>query len=168
MFSNDLQREYFNKVVCSRNGNYYIFMNFFHVGIVLIAVLYPFLTNTNMYDPIYLVLLYFIIVQWMFLKSECLISYLEKCKIDPNYRMGSNKLSPGLNYIFTNFNINVYNKTESESNNDANLDAKLLSLLLIVLFSYITIRYFKSNKTRFIHIFIYCILIYIYLFKVNQ
>ena len=84
MSNNNLQREYFNKVVCSLNGNYFVVMNFFHLFFMIFTIVYPFLVKTNKFDVFYLILLYVIIIQWIVLKNECLINYLEKKKLIPN------------------------------------------------------------------------------------
>ena len=113
MIENDLQREYFNKVVCSPEGNYYIIMNFLHLFLMIISVAYPLLVKKNKYDFIYLIFLYLIILQWIIFKNECLVNYLEKTKIDSEYKLGTNILSPGINYILSNFNISIYNQSEN-------------------------------------------------------
>ena len=167
MFLNNLQREYFNKVVCSRNGNYFIIMNFLHLFITVGTIVYPLLTHTNSFDPYYLVFLYILIIQWIVLKNECLVNYLEKCKINSEYKLGTNIQSPGINYILSNFNFQLYNHCENEIYNEGSHNLTV-PLIMIILFSYVTIRYFKQNTTRFIFIFIYFILVYLLLFKLRR
>jgi hypothetical protein len=167
MIENELQREYFNKVVCSPSGNYYVIMNFLHLFLMIISVAYPLLTNKNKYDFIYLIFLYIVIIHWIYLKNECLVNYLEKIKIDPEYKLGTNILSPGINYILSNFNISIYNQTENNFYKEESHNLVVPTLTLI-LFSYVAIRYLKKTTTKFIYIFIYALLVYVLVFKVSR
>ena len=167
MIQNNLQREYFDKVVCSPQGNYYVTMNFLHLFLIIGSVAYPLLTKKNKYDGLYLIFLYIIIAQWIYFKNECLVNYLEKIKIDQNYQLGTNILSPGINYILSNFNITIYNQSENKVYNEEthNLVVPFLTLLL---FSYVAVRYLNKATTKFIYIFIYAILVYVLVFKVSR
>ena len=167
MIENDLQREYFNKVVCSPEGNYYIIMNFLHLFLMIISVAYPLLVKKNKYDFIYLIFLYLIILQWIIFKNECLVNYLEKTKIDSEYKLGTNILSPGINYILSNFNISIYNQSENNFYKEERHNL-IVPILTFSLFSYVAIRYFDKNTTKFIYIFIYALLVYVLLFKVSR
>lgn len=167
MIENDLQREYFNKVVCSPEGNYYVIMNFLHLFLMIISVAYPLLVKKNKYDFIYLIFLYLIILQWIIFKNECLVNYLEKTKIDSEYKLGTNILSPGINYILSNFNISIYNQSENNFYKEERHNL-IVPILTFSLFSYVAIRYFDKNTTKFIYIFIYALLVYVLLFKVSR
>ena len=167
MIENDLQREYFNKVVCSPEGNYYVIMNFLHLFLMIISVAYPLLVRKNKYDFVYLIFLYLIILQWIIFKNECLVNYLEKTKIDREYKLGTNILSPGINYILSNFNISIYNQTENNFYKEERHNL-IVPILTFLLFSYVAMRYFNKNTTKFIYIFIYAILVYVLLFKVSR
>ena len=167
MIENDLQREYFNKVVCSPEGNYYVIMNFLHLFLMIISVAYPLLVKKNKYDFIYLIFLYLIILQWIIFKNECLVNYLEKTKIDSEYKLGTNILSPGINYILSNFNISIYNQTENNFYKEERHNL-IVPILTFVLFSYVAMRYFTKATTKFIYIFIYALLVYVLLFKVSR
>ena len=87
MFRNNLQREYFDKVICSPQGNYYVIMNFLHLFLIIGTITYPLLTKKNKYDGLYLIFFYIIIAHWIYFKNECLVNYLEKIKIDQNYQL---------------------------------------------------------------------------------
>lgn len=167
MIENDLQREYFNKVVCSPEGNYYVIMNFLHLFLMIISVAYPLLVRKNKYDFVYLIFLYLVILQWIIFKNECLVNYLEKTKIDREYKLGTNILSPGINYILSNFNISIYNQTENNFYKEERHNL-VVPILTFLLFSYVAIRYFNKNTTKFIYIFIYALLVYVLLFKVSR
>ena len=167
MIENDLQREYFNKVVSSPEGNYYVIMNFLHLFIMIISVAYPLLVKKNKYDFIYLIFLYLLILQWIIFKNECLVNYLEKTKIDSEYKLGTNILSPGINYILSNFNISIYNQSENNFYKEERHEL-VVPILTFSLFSYVVIRYFDKNTTKFIYIFIYALLVYVLLFKVRR
>ena len=104
--------------------------------------------------------------QWILFKNECVINYIEKIKMDPDYKLGTNIDSPGLNYILSKFNITIYNQSENKTytQDKHNLFVPFLTLLI---FSYVAIRYFKDIKTKIIHIFIYAFLTYVLMFKVS-
>jgi hypothetical protein len=167
MIENNLQREYFNKVVCSPSGKYYIIMNFLHLFLMIISVAYPLLTNKNKYDFLYLIFLYIIIAHWIYFKNECLVNYLEKTKIDPEYKLGTNILSPGINYILSNFNISIYNQSENNIYKEESHNL-VVPFLTLVLFSYVAIRYLNKTTTKFIYIFMYALLVYVLVFKVSR
>ena len=104
--------------------------------------------------------------QWIFLKNECVINYIEKIKMDPDYKLGTNIDSPGLNYILSKFNITIYNQSQNETYTQDKHNL-LVPFLILIIFSYIVVRYFPDTKTKIIHISIYSLLTYILMFKVS-
>ena len=104
-------------------------------------------------------------VQWILLKNECIINYLEKIKMNPNYKLGTNIDGPGLNYILGEFSISMYNQT-----NDKNLNKERHNLLVpfmtFLIFSCITLRYFKDIKTQVMNIVFFGLLFLILVYKV--
>lgn len=167
MIENNLQREYFNKVVCSPSGKYYIIMNFLHLFLIIGSLAYPLLTKKNKYDGLYLIFLYIVMAHWIYFKNECLVNYLEKIKIDPNYQLGTDIKGPGINYILSNFNISVYNQSENKVYKEETHNL-VVPFLTLVLFSYVAIRYLNKTTTKFIYIFIYALLVYVLVFKVSR
>ncbi len=160
------QGNYFDKVLCSSNGKYYLIMNSIHLVLIIGTLVYPLIIRKrNKYDFIYIIFLYVVMLQWILFKNECVINYVEKVKIDPEYKLGTNIDGPGLNYILSNFNISL---DSQDKNNVYNEDRHnlIVPLLTLLLFSYIIIRYFNNTSTRIIHIFIYTLLVYVLVFKV--
>lgn len=166
MTENKLQKEYFNKIVCSPYNCFYVFLIYLHLFIVIVTISYPLLVRDNNYDFHYIIFLYLLMFQWILFKNECIINYIEKIKMDPDYKLGTNIDSPGLNYILSKFNITIYNQSQNETyiQDKHNL---LVPFLLLLIFSYIVIRYFPDTKTKIIHILIYSLLTYILMFKVS-
>ena len=89
-----------------------------------------------------------------------------KKKINPQYKLGTNILSPGINYILTNFNISIYNQSENNFYKEERHNY-VVPILTFTLFSYVCIRYFTKTSTKFIFIFIYALLVYVLVFKVS-
>ena len=51
MMENNLQEEYYNKVMCSPHGYLYIFMNFIHLFLIIGTIIYPlFVREKNEFD----------------------------------------------------------------------------------------------------------------------
>ncbi len=50
--------------------------------------LYAFVSPKK-YDIYFAVFMFFMSIHWVFLKDECILSYLEKKLMDPNYELGS-------------------------------------------------------------------------------
>ena len=166
MDKDTLKIEYLNKIMRSSDKYYYIFLNILHFVLVVGTISYPLiLQERSEYDIYYLIFLYVVIMQWILLKNECIINYLEKIKINPKYKLGTNIDGPGLNYILSEFSISMYNQT-----NDKNLNKERHNLLVpfmtLLIFSCITLRYFKNIKTQVINIVIYSLLFLGLVFKV--
>lgn len=158
--------DYYTKVICLPNGNYYMIMNLFHIFLIIGTLTYPIVVRKkNKYDLYYLIFLYLVIVHWILLKNECLINYIEKIKIDPEYKLGTNIEGPGINYILSNFNISLSNKEENGIYTEERHNF-IVPILSLIIFSYMAIRYFNKITTSIIYIFIYTLLVYILVFKI--
>ena len=83
MTEDRLQKEYFKKIVCSPYSCYYVLLIYIHLFIVLGTITYPLIVRGTDYDSYYLIFLYLLILQWIFLKNECVINYIEKKKNRP-------------------------------------------------------------------------------------
>lgn len=106
-------------------------------------------------------------LQWILFKNECLINYVEKIKMDPDYKLGTNVDSPGLNYLLSKFNVTIYNQSENKIYTQ-DIHNFLVPFLLLLIFSYVVVTYFNDTKTKIIHILIYSFLTYILVFKVSS
>lgn len=76
------------------------FIVFLHITIILYLSLYAFIIQNTKYDYIYLIFLYFIIIHWIFLKGECILSYLFKKIKNNNYKLGSDFKYDDYYYLF--------------------------------------------------------------------
>jgi hypothetical protein len=164
---NNLQEEYYNKVMCSPYSYLYVFMNLIHLFLIIGTITYPlFVRERNEFDFYYLIFLYVVMVQWILFKNECLINYSEKLKIDPNYKLGDNIEGPGIKYILNKVNLFLFNKKVNNT-----LDKKthnfVVPFITLLIFSYVAIRYFDNIKTRLIHLIIYSVLTYVLIYNVS-
>jgi hypothetical protein len=73
---------------------------FIHLLLCIFSILYVFLIKNKQYDYIYLIVIYFILLHWTFLKGECIISYLYKKMQNNDYEIGSNTKTDDLEYFF--------------------------------------------------------------------
>ena len=166
MTENKLQKEYLKKIISSPYSSYYVFLIYLHLFIVIATITYPLLIRNKNYDIYYILFLYLLMLQWILFKNECLINYVEKIKMDPDYKLGTNVDSPGLNYLLSKFNITIYNQSENKTYTQ-DIHKLLVPFLLLLIFSYVVVTYFNDTKTKIIHISIYSLLTYILMFKVS-
>lgn len=166
MTENKLQKEYLKKIISSPYSSYYIFLIYLHLFIVIVTITYPLFVRDKNYDIYYILFLYLLILQWILFKNECLINYVEKIKMDPDYKLGTNVDSPGLNFLLSKFNISIYNQSENKIYTQ-DVHKLLVPFLLLLIFSYVVVTYFNDTKTKIIHILIYSFLTYILVFKIS-
>jgi len=57
-----------------------------------------------------------LLIQWIFLKNECVINYFEKKIINENYVLGQNGNAPGTDYFLSSLNINLFNTKFGKKN----------------------------------------------------
>ena len=167
MTKDKLQKEYLKKIISSPYSSYYVFLIYLHLFIVIATITYPLLIRNKNYDIYYILFLYLLMLQWILFKNECLINYVEKIKMDPDYKLGTNVDSPGLNYLLSKFNVTIYNQSENKIYTQ-DIHNFLVPFLLLLIFSYVVVTYFNDTKTKIIHILIYSFLTYILVFKVSS
>ena len=167
MTKDKLQKEYLKKIISSPYSSYYVFLIYLHLFIVIATITYPLLVRNKNYDIYYILFLYLLMLQWILFKNEGLINYVEKIKMDPEYKLGTNVDSPGLNYLLSKFNVTIYNQSENKIYTQ-DVHKLLVPFLLLLIFSYVVVTYFNDTKTKIIHILIYSFLTYILVFKVSS
>ena len=70
--------------------NIYLYLvELFHFINELFISFYIFIFRTNKYDNIYVLYIFLIVLSWLFLKNECIISYIEKKLLDNTYKLGN-------------------------------------------------------------------------------
>jgi hypothetical protein len=63
-----------------------------HATVPAFVLLYTFFMRTIWVDFVYLLLFFVLNFQWLFLRGECLVSYLHKQRSDPAYELGGGSL----------------------------------------------------------------------------
>lgn len=72
------------------NKDISIYVGITHLyGMVFESIYGIIIPKNNIFDSMYILFFLSVTFSWMLLKDECLISYLEKIKKNPNYIMGS-------------------------------------------------------------------------------
>jgi hypothetical protein len=84
--------------------NYLIFL---HIIILLYLVLYALIIKNTKYDYIYIIFLYCIIIHWLFLKGECILSYLFQKIKNNNYSLGTDFKNDDYYYLFGKYRNNI-------------------------------------------------------------
>lgn len=106
---------------------------------------YVFIFKTNQYDLYFSIYLFAIVLHWLLLKNECILSYLEKKIIDKNYVLGSkpfehpySEIIPFPLLIITRI-IKIYNIIVVILRNTKNyfITISLLIVLLYVIYNYL-------------------------------
>ena len=120
MNKDDLDKElkiYFDnypKILNSRNRYFILLLYFFHL---IVTFWQPYIVITffigyknSFYDKMVALILVAIALHWIFLKNECIISYIEKKLINKNYEAGTfPSLHPGLFYFMNTYlSYNLY------------------------------------------------------------
>ena len=106
-------------------------IQFIHFLIDSFNMTYIFLFSA-VYDIYFVTWIFLQTVHWGLLKNECIVSYIEKKIIDPNYELGENpKWIPHYDVYYNKYSIT------------------LKSILIIGTLLFILLRS-KSNKTRII------------------
>ena len=85
------------------------FIIFIHIIICLYLSLYAIIIKNTKYDYIYIIFLYFTILHWLFLKGECIFSYLYKKIKNNNYKLGSNFKYDEFYYLFGKYKKLILN-----------------------------------------------------------
>ena len=85
-----------------------------HIVQLLFKYLYPIFVLVNIKNfkisIFYLILNFVITTHWLFLKKECILSYLEKKIINNNYILGDKPLeNPSVEYLYSKLNLNYKN-----------------------------------------------------------
>jgi hypothetical protein len=70
-----------------------------HLLINVLTNYYIFYTKNNKYDYYYLIYVYFLILHWTFLNTECIVSYLFKKYKNNDYVLGSDLKNDDIYYI---------------------------------------------------------------------
>ena len=69
--------------------NIYLYLvELFHCINELFISFYIFIFRTNTYDNIYILYVFLIVLSWLLLKNECILSYIEKKLLDDTYKLG--------------------------------------------------------------------------------
>ncbi len=71
-----------------------------HIVLTILTSFYAFLFKKTVFDYIYLIILYFILLQWTYLNGECLISYVVKKIRDKDYVAGTDVNTNELEIMF--------------------------------------------------------------------
>jgi len=87
----------------------FIIIHIIHILFRLFASTYALIIKDNKYDYIYLIIAYLIIFLWVLFKGECILAYLYKKILDPNYELGSDLKHDDFKYIFGEYNILIRN-----------------------------------------------------------
>jgi hypothetical protein len=83
------------------------FIMVIHILLILFLALYVFFIQKSKYDYIYLAFIYFILLHWILLDGECIISYLYKKIKNNNYSLGDNFRNDDFYYVFGNYKNKV-------------------------------------------------------------
>jgi hypothetical protein len=127
-----------------------IIIHIIHILIRLYIILYALIIKDNKYDFIYLLFLYLIIFQWLFLKGECLFAYLYKKIKNNNYELGSDLIHDDFYDLFGEYYtlmrniigvLYFYNIYIIYKRND---NYRCMIIILIILFIFIKYIY-KHN-----------------------
>jgi hypothetical protein len=111
------------------------FIVFLHITIILYLSLYALIIQNTKYDYIYIISLYFIVIHWLFIKGECILSYLYKKIKNNNYKLG------------TDFKYDDYYYLFGENKNI------ILNIKNALIFLNIIILYNRNNSYKWIIIF---------------
>ena len=65
-------------------------IGYVHYWVTLVMLSYPFIFSSR-YDPLFLILSVLLMIHWVVI-GECILSYIEKKMIDPQYPMGESSL----------------------------------------------------------------------------
>jgi hypothetical protein len=117
---------------------------FVHILLILSQTLYGYCIKKNNYDHIYLVYVYFLLLHWIFLKGECIISYLYKKLQKNDYELGSNSINDDLHYIVGDYKLYI-----------------IFVLNIIFMISVFIVSKRNNIKTHYILIFILYYYVYI-------
>jgi len=123
---------------------------FIHIIICLYFMLYALIINNTKYDYdyIYLMLFYIIFYLTVFLKGECLLSYIFKIIENPNYKLGSDKKNDDFYYLFGKYRdcvifiknifivLNIY-LLYKRNNNYIYISMIIILIILFILYRYI-------------------------------
>jgi hypothetical protein len=71
-----------------------------HVLLLLFLALYALIIKNTKYDYIYLTFIYIILLHWILLNGECIISYFFKKIKNNNYSLGDNFRNDDFYYLF--------------------------------------------------------------------
>jgi hypothetical protein len=93
-------------------SKFFILLHILIIGLPMIYFLL-FLLNDNRYDIYYILGLLIIRFHWFFFKGECILTYIEKKILNPDYKLGSNIFNAQVNEI-TNNNY-IYKKIKPYS-----------------------------------------------------
>jgi hypothetical protein len=119
---------------------------FFHLLLDIFNCIYIFIFPTK-YDIYYASWILFVVVHWLLLKRECIISYIEKRILDPNYIFGSNpRYMPYKNAYYDKMHI------------------MLISKIVLINTSLLYIAYRSDNWiTKLVAVLACCIYVYVIL-----
>ena len=156
-----LTDEYKQKVLDKPWGNSFIIINLIHCLFPIYAFLYPVFFRSKLGDHIYLGVILTITIQWVILKNECIINYIEKKRIDPNYKLGDNDYDPGFMYIRLCLGIDSNKKNKKKQVINEIIRLAITNLSVLILFIYVSYRSIENKKIRrlLIVILIICLLI---------
>lgn len=113
-----------------------------HIIIVLIPTIFILFRHNPIYDLYYI--LYFLIIRghWYFLNGECILSYIEKKIILPNYKLGQDIFCSPSSIILGHDKINLDNKQNFKSEDYKDITDNLLLLFLL----------FRNRNTKYFNL----------------
>jgi hypothetical protein len=78
---------------------------FVHLLVVSYLIFYRMCVNNKKYDHIYILLIYFILLHWTFLKGECILGYSYKKLENKDYKFGLNNTNDDFDCLFGCYKI---------------------------------------------------------------
>lgn len=125
-----------------------------HWILSLVSYFYVFVRKSNKYDYVYFIIVFIIILSWITNKQECLISFLEKKILTPEYKYGSDPTyHPSLTF---------YNKSHSFQT----IVLTIASILMIINLS-VMMNIYKLNTVLIVLLLIIAISYTLY-FRIVQ
>jgi hypothetical protein len=111
----------FKKYILKKEYGYlFLILGIAHILLFIYFYMYPILINVvnfkTSFHYMYIFFCSLLLIQWVFLKNECVINYFEKKIINENYVLGTNGNAPGADYFLSSLNINLFNTKFGKKN----------------------------------------------------
>ena len=153
--------EYKLKMLNTPNGNIYLIFNILHYISLIYVLTYPFMFKNRNGDYIYLGFILLISIQWLFLKNEYIVNYLEKKKNNPNYNLGDNADAPEFAYMMSYIGCDYYGiKTNKNKIIYKILKSLATNIAIYLLFLYVAYRSIKKTNNK-LYLFLILLLLII-------